>query len=121
LKTNIETTVLSGSLLSLDGFLGNFHIYCELFRRLETSEEITVPNDTLSVGEELGLGTKSWTQRGLEDLLRRKHLHHFFPKVDGTPDLEKQLTHAFRIQEDKSRIETLCDTGYRTCVGFSST
>jgi len=84
-------------------------MYCELYRRLETSDEITVPDDTLSVGEELGFVGKSWTERELEDLLRRKHLHHFFTKVSGTPDLERQLTHAFRIQEEKSRIEALCE------------
>jgi hypothetical protein len=109
LNTDIVTMELSGSHSSLDEFLSNFQLYCELYRRLETLDETTVPDDTLSVGEKLGLGSKSWTKRDLEDLLRRKHLHHFFPKIGVTPNLDKQLIDAFKVQEEKARIEALCE------------
>jgi hypothetical protein len=61
------------------------------------------------VGRDTKLGIGSWTKRDLEDLLRRRHLHHFFPKIDGTPNLEKHLIHAFKHQEEKARIEALCE------------
>jgi hypothetical protein len=93
----------------LDEFLENFHIYRALYRRLVAIDESVVHSEAFSVGKEPNQGIKSWTKRELEDLFRSKHLHHFFAKIDGTPNLEKHLTNAFRIQEEKARIEAICE------------
>jgi hypothetical protein len=99
----------SGYYSNFDEFLKNFHIYYEVYRRLGTSNESTAPSDTLSVREEPSLGIRSWTKRGLEDLLRRKNLHHFFAKIDRRPNLEKYLIEALKVQGEKARIEALCE------------
>jgi hypothetical protein len=98
-----------GSSSSFEEFLKNFHIYCAVYRRLESIDESTVDDDTSSLGRKPNLETRSWTRADLENLLQKKHLHHFFPKIDAAPNLEKHLTNALRIQEEKARIETLCE------------
>jgi hypothetical protein len=74
-----------------------------------TADETAVHSETFFGGRQPDQKIKSWTKRELEDLLRSKHLHHFFGKIDGTPNLEKRLVRALRIQQEKARIETLCD------------
>jgi hypothetical protein len=101
--------LISGSHLSLDGFLENFNIYCTLYLRLMTTDKSAVHSEAFSGGKQPNKRVASWTKRDLEDLLRSKRLHQFFPKIDGTRNLEKDLTHAFRIQQEKARIESLCE------------
>lgn len=99
----------SRSYSAFDEFLNNFRIYYAVYRRLEISDESTASSETLAVGDEPSLGIRSWTKRDLEDLLRRKNLHHFFAKIDRTPNLEKHLIEAFKAQGGEARIEALCE------------
>jgi hypothetical protein len=72
-------------------------------------DERTVTDDSSSVERKPNLRIRSWTKAELENLLQKKRLHHFLPKIDGSPNLQKHLVYAFKVQEEKTRIEALCE------------
>lgn len=110
LDTECQGAVLVlGCRSNLCDFLENFNTYCTLYQRLNNTDETAVHSEAFFRGTPSGQKIKSWTKPELEDLLQSKHLHHFFGKIDGTPNLEKRLVRALGIHQENGRIETLCD------------
>ena len=107
--SGVEAMLACSSSSSIDEFLRDFHIYCAVYCRLETVDENTDSDDTSILARKPDLETPSWAKVDLENLLQKKRLHHFFPKIDASPELQKHLLSAFGIQEEKAKIEALCE------------
>jgi len=92
----------------MEDFLWDFDTYRALYEQLETRKRGPLAPHLLDVGKEVNQGIRSWTKSDLKDIVRWKRMHRLIPRIENAPDIEEDLEHAFRIQDEQARIEALC-------------
>jgi len=90
-------------------FLRDFETYRAVYERLQTKKEVEVGNRLFTIGREIRQGTRSWTKSDLKDIVRWKRMHRLIPRIENARDIEERLAHAFMIEDERPRIEALCE------------
>jgi len=69
---------------------------------------VEVGNRLFAVGRAIRQGGRSWTKSDVKDIVCWRRVHRLIPRIENAPDIEERLENAFRIQDERVRIEVLC-------------
>ena len=89
-------------------FLRDFETYRAVYERLRGTKEMKVASRLFAIGREIRQGTMPWTRSDLKDIVRYKRINRLISRIENAPDIEERLKDAFRIQDERARIDALC-------------
>ena len=89
-------------------FLRDFETYRAVYDRLRGTREMEVANHLFAIGREIEQGAMLWTKSDLKEIVRYKRMNRLIPRIENAPDIEESLEEAFRVQDERARINALC-------------
>ena len=89
-------------------FLRDFETYRAVYDRLRGTREMEVANHLFAIGREIEQGAMLWTKSDLKEIVCYKRMNRLIPRIENAPDIEESLEEAFRVQDERARINALC-------------
>jgi len=96
------------ALLNHDLFSEDFVMLRGVYDRLETMVEASQVLGLLGLGKRVREGNRGWTKDDLESITRWKRMQPLMANIEREANIELRLAHAFKVQDEESRIEALC-------------
>jgi hypothetical protein len=91
-------------------FLQEFNLYRAIYEKLENKRRLDLMVRLLDIGKQVKCGTKTWVRQDLEDVASWKGLRPPMLMMEvNSSDFEGHLESALRIEDEPSRIGSLCN------------
>jgi hypothetical protein len=91
-------------------FLREFNLYQVIYEKLETKRRLDLTVHLLETGKQVRYGARTWVRQDLEDIASWKGLRPRMLMMDmNSSNFEGRLESALRIEDEPSRVGSLCD------------